>query len=37
MNKYEINVEPAEIKDFAKQQIMGYMGIQSLDEAPWLG
>lgn len=32
----EINVEPAEIKDFAKQQIMGYMGGQSTEEAPWL-
>jgi trigger factor len=35
-NQNEINVDPAEIKDFAKQQIMGYMGAQSLDEAPWL-
>ncbi|HEX8462435.1 MAG TPA: trigger factor [Segetibacter sp.] len=35
-NVNEISVDPAEIKDFAKQQIMGYMGAQSLDEAPWL-
>jgi trigger factor len=35
-NQFEINVEPAEIKDFAKQQIMGYMGNQSAEEAPWL-
>ena len=35
-NQNEINVDPAEIKDFAKQQIMGYMGGQSLEEAPWL-
>jgi trigger factor len=35
-NQFEINVEPAEIKDFAKQQIMGYMGSQSLEDAPWL-
>jgi len=35
-NQYEINVDPAEIKDFAKQQIIGYMGGQNLEEAPWL-
>lgn len=35
-NQNEINVDPAEIKEFAKQQIMGYMGTQSLEEAPWL-
>ena len=35
-NQNEISVDPAEIKDFAKQQIMGYMGGQSLDDAPWL-
>lgn len=35
-NQHEINVNPAEIKEFAKQQIMGYMGAQSLEEAPWL-
>jgi trigger factor len=35
-NQNEINVDPAEIKEFAKQQIMGYMGGQSLEEAPWL-
>lgn len=31
-----VNVEPEEIKDFAKQQIMGYMGAQGLEDAPWL-
>lgn len=36
INRFELNVEPAEIKDFAKQQIMGYMGSQNLEEAPWL-
>ena len=36
MDEYEIKVENAEIKDFARKQIMGYMGIQSLDDAPWL-
>ncbi len=35
-NQFEINVEPAEIKDFAKQQIMGYMGSQRIEDAPWL-
>lgn len=35
-NQNEINVDPAEIKEFAKQQIMGYMGGQSLEDAPWL-
>jgi trigger factor len=34
--QHNVQVDPAEIKDFAKQQIMGYMGVQSLDEAPWL-
>jgi trigger factor len=36
MDQYEVKVDPAEIKDFARNQIMGYMGIQSLEEAPWL-
>ena len=36
MDEYNVKVENAEIKDFARQQIMGYMGIQSLDDAPWL-
>ncbi len=35
-NQYKINVDPAEIKDFAKHQIMGYMGSQGIEEAPWL-
>ncbi len=35
-DQFNITVEPAEIKDFAKQQVMGYMGSQSLEDAPWL-
>jgi trigger factor len=35
-HQYKIDVEPGEIKDFAKQQIMGYMGGQNLEDAPWL-
>lgn len=35
-DEYDIKVEPADIKDFAKQQIMGYMGNQNAEEAPWL-
>jgi trigger factor len=35
-NKYQIQVQPSEVKDFAKQQIMGYMGVKSLDDAPWM-
>ncbi len=35
-HQFEIAVEPAEIKDFAKHQIMGYMGNQNLEEASWL-
>ena len=35
-NQYQVDVSRDEIKDFAKQQIMGYMGGQSLDDAPWL-
>ncbi|MCY7423242.1 MAG: trigger factor [Chitinophagaceae bacterium] len=36
MDENQIKVENAEIKEFARRQIMGYMGIQSLDDAPWL-
>ncbi len=36
MSEYNIKVEQAEIKDFARHQIMGYMGIQNMDDAPWL-
>jgi trigger factor len=32
----QIDVDPSEIKEFAKHQIMGYMGAQSLEAAPWL-
>jgi len=35
-NQHQVDVTPAEIKDFAKQQIIGYMGGQSLEETPWL-
>ncbi|HEX8356072.1 MAG TPA: trigger factor [Segetibacter sp.] len=35
-NEHAISVDPAEIKAFAKQQIMGYMGGQNAEEAPWL-
>jgi len=35
-NQNEVNVDPAEIKDFAKQQIIGYMGGQNVEDAPWL-
>lgn len=34
--QHDVKVEPSEIKQFAKQQIMGYMGTQSMDDAPWL-
>ena len=36
INENKINVEQAEIKEHAKQQMLGYMGGQSLDDAPWL-
>lgn len=36
INDNKISVEPAEIKEHAKQQMLGYMGGQSLDEAPWM-
>ncbi len=36
ISQHDIKVEQHEIKDHAKQQIMSYMGGQSLDEAPWL-
>jgi trigger factor len=35
-DEFEVSVAPEEIKDFAKQQIMGYMGAQNTEEAPWL-
>ncbi len=34
--KYQLQVLPNEIKDYAKQQVMGYMGMQSMEDAPWL-
>lgn len=36
INDNKITVEPEEVKNQARQQIMGYMGGQSLDDAPWL-
>ncbi len=36
LDENNITVEPEEIKDFAKQQIMGYMGGQNVEDAPWL-
>ncbi len=36
INRYQIKVQPDEIKESAKQQIMGYMNIASLNDAPWL-
>jgi trigger factor len=36
LNDNKTTVEPQEIKEAAKQQIAGYMGKLSLDEAPWM-
>jgi trigger factor len=36
INENEIKVSPDDIKESAKKQIMGYMNIQSSEEAPWL-
>jgi len=36
LNRYEIKIEPAEMKEFARRQILGYMGVQNFDEAPWI-
>ncbi|QEC67500.1 trigger factor [Panacibacter ginsenosidivorans] len=36
INENKITVDPAEIRQFALNQIAGYMGMQNLDEAPWL-
>jgi len=36
INDNKITVEPYEIKDYAKKQIAGYMGMQTLNEAPWM-
>lgn len=32
----QVTVDPEEIKEQAKHQIMNYMGSQNLDDAPWL-
>ena len=36
LEKNEIIVAPDEIKQFALNQVSGYMGIQNFEEAPWL-
>ena len=36
INDNKITVEPNEIRQFALQQIAGYMGMTNIDEAPWL-
>lgn len=36
INENKIVVDQAEIKEFAKQQIRGYMGGQDFGEAPWM-
>ncbi|MEP6844768.1 MAG: trigger factor [Panacibacter sp.] len=36
INENKITVEPTEIRQFALNQIAGYMGMQNPDEAPWL-
>lgn len=36
INDNKITVDPSEIRQFALSQISSYMGMQNLDEAPWL-
>ena len=36
IEKNKITVDPEEIKEFARRQVSTYMGIQNMDEAPWL-
>jgi trigger factor len=36
INENKITVDPSEIRQFALNQIAGYMGLQNLDESPWL-
>jgi trigger factor len=36
INENKITVDQQEIKEYAKQQISGYMGMQSMNEAPWM-
>lgn len=36
INDNKITVDQQEIKEYAKQQIAGYMGMQSMNEAPWM-
>ncbi len=36
ISENQITVDPEEIKEQAKKQLMSYMGSQNLDEAPWL-
>lgn len=36
INEHKITVESNEIKQHAVQQMLGYMGMQNMDDAPWL-
>lgn len=36
INDHKITVDPQEIKEHAMQQMLGYMGVNNLDDAPWL-
>lgn len=36
INEHKIAVERDELKAFAKQQMLGYMNMGSMDDAPWL-
>ncbi|GGH76784.1 trigger factor [Filimonas zeae] len=36
INENKISVDPSEIKEFAKEQIKGYMGGQDFGDAPWM-
>jgi len=36
INENKITVDQQEIKEYSKQQIAGYMGMQSMNEAPWM-
>lgn len=34
--EYNLQVLQQEIKDFAKHQVMGYMGMQNIEDVPWI-
>lgn len=36
INEHKITVENDEIRQFAVQQMLGYMGVQDINDAPWL-